>query len=130
MLVGANDCLQGDGAANATARLTTLLATTKAALPAAKVLVGSILDVPSAGAKACQVAFNAAMPAVVAAAGPNFVYVPVAENTTGVCGTDRTSWSIGDGVHPNAAGHARVASVFARAMRAVLCPNFRTDRAC
>jgi lysophospholipase L1-like esterase len=130
MLVGANDCLQGDGAPVALARMTALLGTTAAALPAAAVLVASILDVPSGGAKTCQEAFNAALPALVAGFGARFSYVPVAENTTGVCGDDKTTWSIGDGVHPNAAGHARVASVFARAMRAVLCPRFETDHAC
>jgi len=130
MLVGANDCLQGDGAPVATARLAALLATTKAALPAARVLVASILDVPAGAAKACQVALNAAMPAVIAAAGARFSYVPAAEETAGVCGADKTTWSIGDGVHPNAAGHARVASAFARAMRDALCPGFRTDRPC
>jgi lysophospholipase L1-like esterase len=130
VLAGANDCLQSDGAPTAIARMAALLATAKAALPAARVLVASILDVPAGGAKACQVAFNAALPALVAAAGANFVYVPVAENTVGVCGADKTTWSIGDGVHPNAAGHARVASVFALWMRRALCPGFETDHAC
>ena len=130
IVAGANDCLQDDGASVAATRLAALLATTKALLPAARVLVASILDVPSGAAKTCQLALNAAMPAIVQAAGGNFVYVPLAENTTGVCGDDRSAWSIGDGVHPNAAGHARVASVFARTMRAVLCPGFRTDRPC
>jgi lysophospholipase L1-like esterase len=130
MLVGANDCLQGDGADVASTRLMALLATTRALLPASTVFVASILDVPSGSAKVCQTAFNAAMPAIVAAAGPEFFYVPVAENTTGVCGDDKTTWSIGDGVHPNAAGHARVASVFAGTMRKVLCPGFRVDHAC
>jgi lysophospholipase L1-like esterase len=130
LLVGANDCLQGDGGAVAIARMQALLNTTKALLPAAKVFVGSMLDVPSGGAKACQVALNAALPAMLTPMGPNFVYVPVAENTTGVCGDDRSTWSIGDGVHPNAFGHARVASVFALWMRRSLCPNWRPDESC
>ena len=133
MLVGANDCLQGDGGATAIARMTILLNTTATALPTAKVFVGSILDVPGPGsAKDCQVAFNAALPqllTVVNSTG-NYIYVPVAENTTGVCGNDKTTWSIGDGVHPNAPGHARVASVFALWMRRFLCPNYRVDQSC
>jgi lysophospholipase L1-like esterase len=136
MLVGANDCLQGDGGATAVLRMTQLLNTTAIALPTAKVFVCSMLDVPSpdpAGAKDCQVAFNSALPALVKqvdAGRGNFIYVPVAENTTGVCGNDKTTWSIGDGVHPNAAGHARIASVLAVWMRNILCPNFHVDQAC
>ena len=137
MLAGANDCLQGDGAPLAITRMVTLLNTTMTALPKAFILVGSILDVPTATAggkaKTCQMAFNAALPALVAQAdaGRGLVsYVPVSENTTGVCGDDHWTWSIGDGVHPNAAGHARVASVFALSMRKVLCPRFETDHAC
>ena len=149
MLVGANDCLQGDGSATAIARMIVLLNTTSLALPTAKVFVASILDVPStasqilspdgarlrssAGAKACQVAFNAALPALVEqidGGRGNFVYVPVAENTVGVCGDDKTTWSIGDGVHPNAGGHAKVAAVFALWMRRTLCPNYRPDVSC
>jgi lysophospholipase L1-like esterase len=134
MLLGANDCLQGDGGATALDRMTTLLNTTATALPFAKVFVGSILDVPGpSAAKDCQVTFNAALPALVQQADGgrgNFVYVPIAENTTGVCGNDKTTWSIGDGVHPNAAGHARVASVMILWMRRILCPNFEVDRAC
>ena len=134
ILLGANDCLQGDGAAVAITRMGALLNLTAAALPAATVLVGSILDVPSGRAKTCQVALNAALPQLVAQANAGgalrVVYVPVAENTAGVCGDDKTTWSIGDGVHPNAAGHARVASVFALWMRDALCPHHEVDRSC
>ena len=130
MLVGANDCLQGDGAPAAIARMTALLNTTAALLPSAKVIVGSMLDVPSGAAKDCQVALNAALPALVKQAGGNFVYAPVAEGTAGVCGDDRNTYCIGDGVHPNAQGHARVASVFALYMRYTLCPNFEVARSC
>lgn len=130
MLVGANDCLQGDGAPTAIARMVVLLNKTAAALPATRVFVASMLDVPSGAAKACQLTFNAALPGLVNATNTNFVYVPVAENTVGVCGDDRTTWSIGDGVHPNAGGHARVASVFARWMRTSLCPAFHVDAPC
>ena len=132
-LVGANDCLQGDGGATAIARMTALLNVTSALLPAAKVLVGSMLDVPSGGGKDCQVALNAALPALIKQADGgrgSFFYVPVAEGTVGVCGDDKTTYSIGDGVHPNAEGHARVASVFALYMRKVLCPNYQVDKSC
>lgn len=133
MLVGANDCLQGDGAAAAIARMTILLNTTSVSLPSATVFVASMLDVPSGGAKTCQVSFNAALPELVKeidAGRGHFVYVPLAENTTGVCGDDKTTWSIGDGVHPNAGGHARVASVLIPWMRNTLCPNYHVDQAC
>ena len=133
MLVGANDCLQGDGAPIAIARMISLLNTTTVALPNTFVLVGSILDVPTGNAKICQTAFNTALPGLVLQADGGrgrISYVPVAENTTGVCGDDKSTWSIGDGVHPNAAGHARVASVFSLSMRKTLCPKFEVDHAC
>lgn len=133
MLVGANDCLQGDGAAVAIARMALLLANTSALLPTAKVLVGSMLDVPTGDAKDCQVALNAALPALVKQADGgrgNFFYAPVAEGTVGVCGDDKSTYCIGDGVHPNAQGHARVAAVFALYLRYTLCPNFQVDKSC
>ena len=133
MLVGANDCLQGDGAPTALDRMVILLNTTATALPTSKVFIASILDVPTGDAKTCQVAFNAGLPALVKQADAgrgNFIYVPMAENTTGVCGDDRTTWSIGDGVHPNAGGHARVASVWIPWMRNILCPNYHVDQSC
>ena len=133
MLAGANDCLQGAGVTTVIARMILLLNTTVTALPLAKVFVGSILDVPSGGAKTCQLAFNAALPDLVTQADDgrgNLIYVPVAENTLGVCGDNKTVWSIGDGVHPNAAGHARVASVFALWMRNTLCPHYQVDKSC
>jgi len=133
MLVGANDCLQGDGGGVAITRMASILNTTAILLPSAKVFVGSMLDVPSGGAKDCQVALNAALPELIAQTDKgrgNIFYVPVAENTIGVCGNDKTTWSIGDGVHPNAGGHARVASVFALYMRRSLCPNYKVDASC
>ena len=65
VLAGANDCLQNDGATIAIARMVALLNTTARMLPAAKVFVASILDEPTGGAKTCQLAFNAALPALV-----------------------------------------------------------------
>ena len=85
---------------------------------------------PTGDAKTCQLALNAALPALAAQFGPNFVYVPVAENTIGVCGDDKTTWCVGDGVHPNAGGHARIASVFALWMRRTLCPNYQPHVSC
>ena len=130
ILAGANDCFQLKNATAALANMVVLLNITTSALPSARVLVASLLDVPSGPAKVCQLAFNAALPALVARAGARVTYVPLAENTQGVCGDNKTEWSIGDGVHPNAAGHARVASVFALFMRRALCPNFSVDHAC
>ena len=60
----------------------------------------------------------------------NFHYVPMFENTTEVCGDNRLSYSIGDGVHPNAAGHLRVGGVFAETMLHTLCPNHSNDKSC
>lgn len=133
LMAGTNDVGQKHANATIVADMAKLLASLRATLPAARILVTSILSIYSSDnpdLPASVDAYNAALPALVAAAGANFFYVPVAENTTGVCGTDKTTWSIGDGVHPNAAGHARVASVFSLGMRRVLCPRFETDRAC
>ena len=130
LLAGANDCLQGDGGALAITRMRALLNATTSLLPRARILVASILDLPGAGPKACQLALNGALPALAAQAGASVTYVPMAENTQGVCGDGDATWNIGDRVHPNSAGHARVASVLALYMRRALCPGFRTDVPC
>jgi lysophospholipase L1-like esterase len=134
-LLGANDCLQGDGAEVAIQRMAQLINTTQAVAPGATVFVASMLDVPAKNlggrAKECQVGLNSALPRLLAAANAanptrspvQFVYVPVAENTAGVCGNDTTTWSIGDGVHPNPAGHMRVGSVFANYILNTICPS-------
>lgn len=62
----------------------------------------------------------------------NFMYVPLYENTSSpqVCGDNQDQYSIGDGVHPNAFGHLRVASVWARTIANYYCPNHRNDQSC
>jgi lysophospholipase L1-like esterase len=109
-----------------------LLNTTRTTLPNAMIFVASILDVPSGQKKANQVGLNKGLPDVVRKWGANGMvhYVPLAENTTGVCGDDKHTFSIGDGVHPNAMGHLRVAAVFARSITQVICPDYHPDRGC
>ena len=115
--------------ASAVASLRALLGTIGAALPTADVFVASILRMPAAHASFVS-GFNAAVPGLVEAAGDKFHYVPLHENTTLVCGDNKHEYSIGDGVHPNAFGHLRVAGVFARTIASTLCPNHTTDYTC
>ena len=74
--------------------------------------------------------YNAAIPGLVQAAGGNFHYVPLYENTSLVCGDNKHQYSIGDGVHPNPFGHLQVGSVFARTIAATLCPAHTNDHSC
>jgi lysophospholipase L1-like esterase len=125
--LGTNDCRAAP--ASAVAALRALLKTISVALPAAKVFVASILRMPVEHALFVT-AFNGAVPALVQAAGGNFHYVPLYENTTLVCGDNKHQYSIGDGVHPNPFGHLHVGGVFARTIADTLCPNHTNDHTC
>jgi lysophospholipase L1-like esterase len=125
--LGTNDSREPP--ATAVAAMRALLKTIGAALPTANVFVASILRMPAAhGAFVTQ--YNAAIPGLVQAAGGNFHYVPLYENTSLVCGDNKHQYSIGDGVHPNPFGHLQVGSVFARTIAATLCPAHTNDHSC
>ena len=139
VLLGTNDCgnvsKTTGNASFAIESMNTLFATISSELPSAMVFVASILAMPSrvhSGMDAeCGRNLNAAMPALVSAY-PNFVYVPLYENTSSplVCGDNTHEYSIGDGTHPNAFGHLRVASVFSRVIADSVCPDHKTDKSC
>jgi lysophospholipase L1-like esterase len=134
ILLGTNDLKSN--ASLILADIDALLNTTRKSLPNAAIFVASILDVPhSIGGgrnKANQVGLNKGIPDVVSKWGATGMvhYVPLSENTTGVCGDDKHTFSIGDGVHPNPMGHLRVAAVFARSITQVLCPGYHPDKGC
>ena len=125
VLLGTND--RGGAPASALAALRALLATIAAAFPAANVFVASILRMPASYASFVT-SFNAGIPGLVRAAGGQFHYVPLYENTTLVCGNNTHQYSIGDGVHPNPFGHLQVAAVFARTISSTLCPAHTSYR--
>ena len=140
VLLGTNDCgnVTQSGSNNASFvvdSFNALLATISSALPSAKVFVASTLamrsDIRDGLDAECGRNLNAALPGILSA-NPNFVYVPLYENTSLplVCGDNTHEYSIGDGIHPNAFGHLRVASVFSRVIADAYCPNHKNDQSC
>ena len=140
VLLGTNDCGNASqhGSSDPSfpiASMKTLLATIAAKLPHAKVFMASILamrsDIHNGADAQCGVGLNKAIPGLLSD-NPNFVYVPLYENTSAplVCGDNVDEYSIGDGIHPNAFGHLRVASVFSRVIADFYCPNHTNDRSC
>jgi lysophospholipase L1-like esterase len=105
LMIGTNDMLQNHAAAPA--RLGELLDRITRQLPAATVLVATLPPLAGAEANRRVAAFNRALPAVVqarAAAGRRVRLVDVA---AGLTLTD-----VGDGVHPNESGHAKIAAAW------------------
>jgi alpha-galactosidase len=115
LMLGTNDVLQDQGVATAPARLGELLDRITRQLPAATVLVATLPPLAGAEASARVAAFNRALPAVVqarAAAGRRVRLVDVAAGLTLA--------DIGDGVHPNESGHAKIAAAWHRALAPLL----------
>jgi alpha-galactosidase len=106
LMIGTNDMLQNNAVA-APARLGELLDRISRQLPAATVLVATLPPLAGAEANRRVAAFNRALPAVVqarAAAGRRVRLVDVAAGLTLA--------DVGDGVHPNARGHAKIAAAW------------------
>ena len=90
MHVGTNDCMQKATAGMAIDRMRSLLNMTVNALPGAKVFVASIIDLPPQG-KDCQQGLNEALPGLLKELdGAKVYYVPLAEQTIGMCGPNKT----------------------------------------
>lgn len=108
--IGTNDMI-GD-AAGAPSRLSTLLDRITATAPDAEVFVATIIPLPFADAAVR--AFNAAIPGIVqskAAAGRHVHLVDMYSALT--------SSDLADGVHPNAGGYSKMATVWYNALRSV-----------
>ncbi len=136
LLAGTNDIGQGATVATAVQRMTSLLAATVAALPASKLLVGTVLQMVNSAHPewAPKVeAFNAQLPQLVAAVSGTVVDL---FNVTGLCtpdasplkrmcaecnsGANCTAPGVYDRVHPTAAGYALMAGAWAAMLNPML----------
>jgi len=112
--IGTNDMIQGIDLANAPTRLGGLIDKITATRPDARVLVASIVPLAAAGQEASVRAYNAAIPGVVqarASAGKHVSFVDMHAALT--------TADLADGIHPTAAGYAKMAAVWYDALRAV-----------
>lgn len=133
-LSGTNNLSQADTAAQMLVKRAALLTTIKTTTPGAIVFVSSIATVGPGygggyGTLATKAAdYNAGLAALVAAMGPNFVYV----NAGGALNLGDLS---SDGVHPTAQGYAKLGELLADAVDKVLpragrtCPRAFRKRA-
>ncbi|MDT7786156.1 MAG: hypothetical protein QOF58_4575 [Pseudonocardiales bacterium] len=109
---GTNDLDQKHDVASAPARLGALVDRIHSLAPLAEVFVAQITPVPDDAAFEARVrAFNAALPAVVAQRGPRTHLVDMH--------TGFTAADLDDGLHPNAAGYAKMADRWAAALESV-----------
>jgi lysophospholipase L1-like esterase len=114
--LGTNDCYQGATQQLMNTRITSLLSHIQASVPnTTTTFIASILNFPRNAA--CVAAFNAGLPAVVAAhqaTGMRLVYTPMQE-LSGLCTTTNplTNLCCGHRMHPTAAGYLRMASAWA-----------------
>jgi lysophospholipase L1-like esterase len=109
--IGTND-IYGSNPAGAPARLSTLIDHITTQSPDAELFVATIIPVPFAAATVQT--FNAQVPGIVqekANAGKRVHLVPM--------GNALTSADLADGVHPNAGGYAKMATVWYNALLAV-----------
>ena len=113
--IGTNDMKSEAAARGATGRLAALIARLRADLPAAHLVVARITSANGRATKGSRqartLAFNAAVPGIVARAGADVHLV----DHSAVRGLDLT-----DGVHPNEFGYQRMAWTWYRALEPIL----------
>jgi lysophospholipase L1-like esterase len=109
--IGTNDYVQAYQRGRAPKRLARLIAAILDASPTVRVIVAKLLVCAGAQRAAGITAFNAAIPDLVAGAGPR---VTLADMST--ISTDDTV----DGLHPNDFGYRRMAALWFRALQPVL----------
>jgi lysophospholipase L1-like esterase len=115
LMIGTNDVLQNHELAGAPARLGALLDRITAKQPRARLLVATL---PPLGKPAWQAqvdAFNAAVPGVVQARARAGARVQLVDVARGLTPAD-----LADGIHPNAAGYAKLAAAWYTALRPLL----------
>ena len=111
--LGTNDVGQGHNLSTMLADMTALLATIQAGVPGATTLVASIINMRSNDTNAVLVAYNAALPGLVAAAaagGQKALFVDV-NRRSGWCNGPTATFPC-TGVHPTTGGYAGMAMAF------------------
>jgi lysophospholipase L1-like esterase len=109
--IGTNDVNQNHDLANAPARLSTLVDHILATAPSVEIFVAQITPETDATQESRVRAYNAALPDVVRGKGP---HVHLVDMHSALSTAD-----LADGVHPNAAGYAKMAAVWYSALQSV-----------
>src|SRR5689334_19373108 len=112
--ISTNDVLQNFNMAGAPARLSTLIDHITATVPSAEVFVASIIPIGNANSDAAARTFNAAIPGIVqskVSAGKHVHFVDMHPALT--------TADLADGVHPNAGGYDKMATVWFNALQSV-----------
>jgi lysophospholipase L1-like esterase len=112
--IGTNDVLQNFNLSGAPGRLSTLIDHITATVPAAEVFVASIIPIGNANSDAAAQTFNAAIPGIVqskVSAGKHVHFVDMHPALT--------TADLADGVHPNAGGYNKMATVWFNALQSV-----------
>ncbi len=119
LMIGTNDVLLGQTAAQSEARYSTLLDTMLAARPTVKIMVGSIT--PLTGFETQVAQFNAFLPTLVTAKqglGGDVHHVDLGANFTNA--------DLLDGIHPTLAGHEKIADAWFASLNPVPEPATMT----
>ncbi|MFD6991545.1 ricin-type beta-trefoil lectin domain protein [Streptomyces sp. NPDC059943] len=109
--IGTNDVNQNYDLANAPARLSDLIDRILQQKPRIELFVATITPESSPDLEARVKTFNAALPGIVNSKGPRVHLVDMYKALTVA--------DLADGVHPNAAGYAKMATVWYNALRSV-----------
>ncbi|WP_426512036.1 SGNH/GDSL hydrolase family protein [Dactylosporangium sp. McL0621] len=115
--LGTNDMLLNYDVEHAPQRMSGLIDHVIAAAPGADVYVASLLPLDDRAAQARAAAFNAALPGIVRDKGARVHFVDMRDALT--------PGDLDDGVHPTAAGFAKMALVWAAALKPALTPAGR-----
>jgi len=109
--IGTNDMIQNLDIANAPARLAGLVDHILASAPGVELFVAQIVPASDATVESRIQAFNAAVPGVVQSKGPH-VHVLNMHSVV-------TTADLADGIHPGAAGYAKMAAAWFAALQSV-----------
>lgn len=112
--IGTNDVLQNFNLAGAPNRLSALIDHITAAVPAADVLVATIIPLSSASQEAAARTFNAALPGIVQAKVNAGKHVHLVDMHAAL-----TTADLIDGIHPTATGYDKMAALWYSALLAI-----------
>ncbi|MFI6345991.1 SGNH/GDSL hydrolase family protein [Streptomyces sp. NPDC050560] len=111
LLIGTNDLNQNHDVPHAPARLSALIDRIRARRPDAEIFVATVPPQENATQQARVVAYNAAIPGVVAGKDNRVHLVPMYDALT--------TADLADGIHPTRAGYGKMAAVWHDALRSV-----------